>query len=146
MDKLSPDKRSANMRCIKSKDMKPELFVRSVAHRLGYRFRLHVRDLPGKPDLVFRSRRKVVFVNGCFWHGHDCKEGSRIPKTNVDYWRTKIARNKARDADVRASLKDAGWGVLTIWECDCELDVYAKLQSFLSPRTSTVVASEDSRP
>ena len=90
MDKLSPEKRSENMRRIRSKGMKPELLVRSIAHRMGYRFRLHARDLPGRPDLVFRSRRKIIFVNGCFWHGHSCKEGRRVPKSNVDYWMQKI--------------------------------------------------------
>ncbi len=132
MDKLSPEKRSENMRRIRSKGMKPELLVRSIAHRMGYRFRLHARDLPGRPDLVFRSRRKIIFVNGCFWHGHSCKEGRRVPKSNVDYWMQKIAKNKVRDAKNRRKLKADGWSVLTIWECEKEPEIRQKLRSFLS--------------
>lgn len=132
MDKLTPDRRSENMRRIKSKGMKPERVVRSIAHRMGYRFRLHPKDLPGKPDLVFRSRRKVVFVDGCFWHGHECKEGRRVPKSNVDYWRQKIARNKERDASSRERLGAAGWKVLTLWECESEEQIATKLRAFLS--------------
>lgn len=132
MDKVTPERRSENMRRIKSKGMKPELLVRSIAHRLGFRFRLHAKDLPGKPDLVFRSKHKVVFVDGCFWHGHNCKEGRRTPKSNVDYWRQKIARNRLRDGEVRTLLSRAGWNVLTIWECDSEATIREKLRSFLS--------------
>jgi len=132
LDKLSPEKRSENMRRIRSKGMKPELLVRSIAHRMGYRFRLHARDLPGRPDLVFRSRRKIIFVNGCFWHGHSCKEGRRVPKSNVDYWMQKIAKNKVRDAKNRRKLKADGWSVLTIWECEKEPEIRQKLRSFLS--------------
>jgi DNA mismatch endonuclease (patch repair protein) len=120
MDKLTVERRSHNMRRIKSKGMKPERLVRSVAHRLGYRFRLHAKDLPGKPDLVFRSRQKAIFVHGCFWHSHeraDCLDG-RIPKSNTDYWGPKLTRNKERDAENTAALKKAGWRVLTIWECE----------------------------
>lgn len=106
------------MRAVKSTDTKPELAVRSLAHRLGFRFRLHRKDLPGRPDLVFAGRRKVIFVNGCFWHGHDCKRGARMPKANASYWRSKIERNRARDAKARADLAAAGWDVLTIWECE----------------------------
>jgi len=120
------------MRRIRSKGMKPELLVRSIAHRMGYRFRLHARDLPGRPDLVFRSRRKIIFVNGCFWHGHSCKEGRRVPKSNVDYWMQKIAKNKVRDAKNRRKLKADGWSVLTIWECEKEPEIRQKLRSFLS--------------
>lgn len=112
--------------------MKPELLVRSIAHRLGFRFRLHAKDLPGKPDLVFRSKRKVIFVNGCFWHGHDCKEGRRVPKSNVDYWLSKITRNKERDVAARKQLEADGWDVLTIWECEKEPDIRSRLLGFLS--------------
>src|SRR5215467_11698981 len=90
--------RSRIMRAVKSRDTKPELIIRSLAHRMGYRFRLYRKDLPGCPDLVFPRLRKVVFVHGCFWHGHDCGRGARIPKANAEYWRSKIARNSARDA------------------------------------------------
>lgn len=132
MDKLSPEKRSENMSRIRSKGMKPEMLVRSVAHRMGYRFRLHAPDLPGKPDLVFRSRRKVIFVNGCFWHGHTCKEGLREPKSNIDYWRAKIARNRTRDIANREKLKAKQWSILTIWECEPEETIREKLREFLS--------------
>jgi len=131
MDKLSQASRSENMRRIRSTGMKPELAVRSIAHRMGYRFRLHAKDLPGKPDLVFRSRRKVIFVDGCFWHGHDCKEGRRVPKSNVEYWLKKIARNKQRDAEARTMLEATGWRVLVIWECERREQVRDKLRSFL---------------
>lgn len=132
MDKLSPEKRSENMSRIRSNGMKPEMLVRSITHRMGYRFRLHAADLPGKPDLVFRSRRKVIFVNGCFWHGHTCKEGLREPKSNIDYWRAKIARNRTRDIANREKLKAKQWSILTIWECEPEETIREKLREFLS--------------
>ncbi|WP_395667044.1 very short patch repair endonuclease [Methylocella sp.] len=110
--------RSATMRAVKSKDTRPERLVRSLAHRLGFRFRLHRADLPGSPDLVFPGRRAAVFVHGCFWHGHDCRRGARAPKTNAAYWRAKIARNRARDETAAAALAALGWRVLTIWECE----------------------------
>jgi len=113
--------RSENMRRIRSKGMKPEMLVRSLVYGLGYRYRLHRRDLPGKPDLVFGPRKKAIFVHGCFWHGHDdpaCVDGRRKPKSNLDYWLPKLARNKARDMEQEAELKRLGWAVLTIWECE----------------------------
>lgn len=103
---------------VKAKDTKPEMRVRRLAHFLGYRFRLHRRDLPGSPDLVFPSRSKVIFVHGCFWHGHDCPRGSRQPKQNAAYWRAKIARNVERDAAAIAALNTQGWRVLVLWECE----------------------------
>lgn len=106
------------MRAVKSKDTKPERIVRKLVHSLGYRFRLHRKDLPGVPDLVFPRLRKVVFVHGCFWHGHDCKRGARSPKENADYWSEKIARNRKRDASQLAELQSAGWSPLIIWECE----------------------------
>jgi DNA mismatch endonuclease (patch repair protein) len=120
VDKLTPERRSENMRRIKSKDMKPELVVRRLTHGLGYRYRLHRKDLPGKPDLVFGPRRKAVFVHGCFWHSHDdpnCAD-SRIPGSNRGYWIPKLARNKERDLASAAALRAAGWEVLTVWECE----------------------------
>jgi len=115
---LSGERRSANMRAIRSRDMKPELVVRSAAHCLGYRFRLHRRDLPGKPDLAFAGRRKVIFVHGCFWHQHaGCIDG-RMPRSNLDYWTPKLTRNVERDAEHIAALKTGGWKVLVIWECE----------------------------
>jgi DNA mismatch endonuclease (patch repair protein) len=120
VDLLSPERRSENMRRIKSKGTTPEMAVRRLVHGMGYRFRLHRNDLPGRPDLVFPSRRKVIFVHGCFWHGHDdpnCAVGRRQPKSNLDYWLPKLSRNKARDADNSAALTRLGWSVITIWEC-----------------------------
>jgi len=102
---------------IRGKDTKPELVVRSALHALGFRFRLHVRGLPGSPDLVFPGRRKVVFVHGCFWHGHRCRHGLAQPKSNVGFWRAKLAANIARDARVKRQLRADGWSVATAWEC-----------------------------
>jgi len=124
--------RSANMRAIRSKDMLPELKVRSLAHRLGYRFRLHRKDLPGKPDLVFASRRKVIFVHGCFWHSHDCKS-AHVPKSNQAYWGPKLERNKTRDGKNIEALRAEGWQSLVIWECETgdEGRVKKRLKTFL---------------
>src|SRR5690242_18805908 len=108
------------MRRIRSKDMKPELAVRRLVHALGYRYRLHRKDLPGKPDLVFGPKRKVIFVHGCIWHGHE-REGcleARRPKSNTGYWNAKLARNKEGDAERVTELEQQGWKVLTIWECE----------------------------
>lgn len=133
-DKISRERRSANMRAIRSKDMKPEMIVRRLAHCMGYRYRLHRKDLPGKPDMVFPSRHAVVFVNGCFWHGHDCKVGRRRPNSNRDYWIPKIKRNQERDAKNLVALRADGWKVLVIWECEIrELEsVSKKLVRFFS--------------
>jgi DNA mismatch endonuclease (patch repair protein) len=110
--------RSAIMRAVKSKDTKPEMIVRRAVHRLGYRYRLHREELPGKPDLVFAGRRKVIFVHGCWWHGHDCRRGAREPRTNREYWRPKIERNRARDEANLLALKALGWEALFVWECE----------------------------
>jgi len=116
-DVFSPEKRSAVMRAVKAKDTTPELLLRRALHALGYRYRLHVRDLPGSPDLVFPARRAAIFVHGCFWHGHDCARGRRRPKANADYWAAKIDRNQERDAAALAALDEAGWRPLVVWEC-----------------------------
>ena len=108
------------MSVIRSTGMRPEMLVRSLVHRMGYRFRLHAKDLPGKPDLVFRPRKKVIFVHGCFWHQHQkeaCKDG-RQPKSNTGYWSQKLARNMERDAANTARLRASGWKVLVLWECE----------------------------
>ena len=93
---MPSEQRSRTMRAVRDRDTKPELAVRRLLHRMGYRYRLHWRDLPGKPDIVFGPRRKVIFVHGCFWHGHSCNRGNRLPKTNAEYWKAKIERNVAR--------------------------------------------------
>jgi DNA mismatch endonuclease (patch repair protein) len=134
-DKLTPERRSENMRRIKSKDMKPELLVRRLAHGIGYRYRLHRKDLPGTPDLVFGPKRKVIFVHGCFWHGHE-REGcldARRPKSNTNYWNPKLTRNKERDAERITALEAAGWDVLVIWECETKdaKAVQSRLKKFL---------------
>lgn len=105
------------MRSVKGRDTRPEMAVRRLVHAMGYRYRLHRPDLPGKPDLVFAGRRKIIFVNGCFWHGHDCKRGARTPKKNRAYWQGKIRRNMERDAEHLSELGKMGWDVLTVWEC-----------------------------
>jgi DNA mismatch endonuclease, patch repair protein len=120
---------------IRSKDTKPELLVRRIVHGLGYRFRLHRRDLPGRPDLVFPARRAVIFVHGCFWHQHpdpSCRD-SKLPRSRTDYWHAKLARNVERDASAQASLISAGWRVLVLWECEVKADQALKdrLRSFL---------------
>ncbi len=106
------------MRAVKNRDTKPEMIVRRLLHQLGYRYRLHNRNLPGTPDIVFASRRKVIFVHGCFWHGHSCKHGSRLPKTNAEYWQAKITRNVERHSNQLQELTSAGWMSLTVWECE----------------------------
>ena len=105
------------MAAVRSKDTKPERFIRRELHARGYRFRLHRRDLPGKPDIVFPSRKCAIFVNGCFWHGHDCPAGA-LPATRLEFWEAKIGRNKDRDAENQSKLEAAGWNVLVVWECD----------------------------
>lgn len=126
--------RSAIMRAIRSKDTAPEMIVRRTAHALGYRFRLHKRDLPGKPDLVFPGRRKVIFVHGCFWHQHQCPTGGRIPSTNRDFWIAKFRKNKSRDARNQSELRDLGWQVLVIWECELHNQdaLAARIKGFLN--------------
>jgi DNA mismatch endonuclease (patch repair protein) len=117
VDTLSPSERSRRMALVRSKDTKPEKAVRSLTHGLGYRFRLHRRDLPGTPDLVFPVRRKVIFVHGCFWHGHECRLGARAPKSRTDFWAAKIASNKHRDTRSQMALREKGWKALVVWEC-----------------------------
>lgn len=108
------------MQSVRSKNTGPELLVRKLLHARGYRYRLHKRDLPGSPDIAFTSRKMVIFVNGCFWHGHACANGMRQPKTNVNYWQPKIARTRARDANHLRELVKLGWKAITVWECEME--------------------------
>ena len=105
------------MRAVKSRDTTPEIAVRKLVHGMGYRYRLYRENLPGKPDLVFAGRKKVVFVHGCFWHRHNCARGARTPKSNQDYWIPKLDRNQQRDRQVRSQLRRLGWKSLVIWEC-----------------------------
>lgn len=119
MDKLSQQERSSNMSRIRSKGMKPEMIVRRLAYSMGFRYRLHCKDLPGKPDLVFRGKKKVIFVNGCFWHQHDSSNCSitRVPKSNRSYWLKKLENNKVRDNRNKIALEAMGWQILEVWEC-----------------------------
>ena len=124
------------MSCVGSKNTAPELTVRSIFHKAGLRFRLHADDLPGRPDIVNRKKRFVVFVHGCFWHGHSCKRGKK-PTSNVAYWSLKLARNKERDIAASAALQKDGWKVLTIWECQIAdiRSLKRRAQSLLKRRT-----------
>jgi DNA mismatch endonuclease (patch repair protein) len=118
MDVFGPAKRSEVMRKVHGANTAPEIAVRSMAHQMGLRFSLRRKDLPGKPDVVFPSRKKVIFVHGCFWHGHNCRSGKNRPTSNTSYWIPKLDRNKERDASNRRKLSALGWQVLTIWECE----------------------------
>ena len=118
VDILTPDRRSALMSHIRSKNTKPELIVRRLAHALGYRFRLHRRDLPGSPDLVFPRRRKVIFVHGCFWHRHGGCKYSYSPQSNIAFWERKFSKNIERDLDAMKKLRELNWTVLVVWECE----------------------------
>ena len=126
-------KRSAVMRQVKGSGTTPERTLRRLLTRLGARYRLNRKDLPGSPDLVLPGRRLVLFAHGCFWHGHDCARGARVPKANRDYWLGKVARNRARDAAVSAALAEAGWRVEVVWECQMknEAALTARLAALL---------------
>jgi DNA mismatch endonuclease (patch repair protein) len=123
------------MAAIKGKDTKPEWIVRRLLYGMGYRYRLHVKGIPGKPDVVFVGRKAAIFVHGCFWHGHDCRRGGRVPKDNHIYWVAKLSRNVERDDVNRSSLKAAGWHVLVVWECETkDREVLGqRLKDFLGP-------------
>lgn len=116
VDIVSRSKRSQMMSGIRGKNTKPELLIRKALHARGFRYRLHDPKLPGKPDVVFRKLNAVIFVNGCFWHGHDCHL-FKWPKTRPQFWRTKITTNKAKDGKCHKALRDGGWRILTVWEC-----------------------------
>lgn len=118
LDHLSPELRTRHMRGIRRQHTKPELVVRRLAHAMGFRFRLHRKDLPGSPDLVFPRYRKAIFVHGCFWHGHEgCRYGT-VPKTRTEWWLAKLANNRSRDARAVERLSDLAWTSMTIWECE----------------------------
>ncbi|QDU92719.1 very short patch repair endonuclease [Lignipirellula cremea] len=134
-DVFDAEKRSQIMRAVRGKDTAPELIVRRLVHALGYRFRLHRADLPGKPDLVFPGRRKVIFVHGCFWHQHACSRGARLPKSNREYWKAKLDRNRRRDRRHRDALRRLDWASLVVWECQLKkvAPLTARLIRFLEP-------------
>jgi DNA mismatch endonuclease (patch repair protein) len=134
-DVYSPEKRSAVMRRVKGRDTTPERLVRKLLTELGVRYRLHRADLPGKPDIVMAGRRLAVQIHGCFWHGHDCARGARVPKNNRGYWLAKVGRNRARDAESLARLCAMGWRVETIWEC--EMKDQAALRTRLADLTGS---------
>lgn len=141
MDRLSPDQRSRLMGRVRQKNTKPELVLRRIVFALGYRYRLHVKDLPGSPDLVFPSRRKVIFVHGCFWHRHDGCRLATVPKTRAEFWQSKFDANCQRDQRVENELATLGWEILSVWECETRgsSSLPSKIQLFLdgSTRLST---------
>jgi len=118
LDVLTKQQRKQCMSAIRSKDTKPEMVVRQLVHSLGYRYRLHRSGLPGKPDLVFSGKRKVIYVHGCFWHRHSCKKGRSMPVTQQDFWREKLESNKVRDQRNRRKLRELEWNALVVWECE----------------------------
>ena len=124
MDIISRQRRSENMRRITSKGTKPEMAVRRMVHAMGFRYRLHRKDLPGRPDMVFPSKRKVIFVHGCFWHQHpsSCCRIVRLPKSNQDYWLKKLQQNRDRDVSRQTELSQLGWEQFTVWECEVKSD------------------------
>lgn len=132
-DRVSAKTRSKIMKSVGAKNTKPELAVRRYIHKLGFRFRLHRRDLPGTPDIVFPGRKKVIFVHGCFWHGHGCAYG-KLPRSRIGYWSEKIKRNQERDSQVLSKLHELGWEVLVVWQCETKdwEQLGPKLVAFLS--------------
>ena len=143
MDTRTPEQRRRIMQSVKSKDTGPELIVRRLLHKMGYRYRLHRRDLPGKLDIAFVSRRKAIFVHGCFWHGHDCPKG-RLPKSRLDYWQPKLDKNRIRDRAKIEQLKSLGWSVLVIWQCETvdKEPLASRLQDFVGNRHIRSTSSE----
>jgi len=132
-DTMSKAERSRRMAMVRGKNMKPEVAVRKLVHGLGYRYRLHKKDLPGTPDMVFKSKKKVIFVHGCFWHRHDNCKLARLPKSRLDFWKTKLEGNKKRDEENQKRLNEMGWEYLVIWECEVKdkQNMRDKIQSFL---------------
>ena len=134
VDTRSPEQRRRIMQSVGTKNTGPELVVRRLLHSLGYRYRLHRPDLPGKPDIVLPGRRKIIMVHGCYWHGHDCKKG-RLSKTNPEFWEPKIEANQRRDAQKEQALGHLGWSVKTVWQCQtADIDILTQqLLAFLGP-------------
>jgi DNA mismatch endonuclease (patch repair protein) len=131
-DIFTPEKRSEIMRKIKPAGSKQEIFIRKLVHSMGYRYRLHKKDLPGKPDLVFRKYKKVIFVNGCFWHGHEGCKRSALPTTNAEFWRKKITGNVERDKVNYERLNKLGWKILIVWQCEIKESEKEKLRKKIS--------------
>jgi len=133
MDTIRPERRSWNMSRIRSRNTSPEMQVRRLVHGMGFRYRLHVASLPGKPDMVFPSLRKIIEVRGCFWHQHKGCQDSHVPKSRTEYWRPKLSRNKRRDASNERRLEAEGWTLLTLWECEIRnpKDLQKRLSAFL---------------
>lgn len=131
-DPLTPEERSKRMSLVRPKDTKPEMRVRRLVHSMGYRYRLRVRNLPGCPDIVFRSRRKVIFVHGCFWHQHSCAMGNRMPKSRIGFWGEKLSGNKKRDTEIKRRLRANDWSILVIWECQTLESQLGRLASCLT--------------
>lgn len=133
LDPLSPSERSERMRRVRATDTEPEMIVRRLVHGMGYRYRLHRRDLPGKPDMVFPSKGKIIFVHGCFWHRHGHCKLTRLPRSRVDFWRQKLEGNHARDIRIRRRLRGLGWDILVVWECQLRnIDALtARIREFL---------------
>jgi DNA mismatch endonuclease Vsr len=123
IDRLTPAERSAHMARIKRSDTRPELIVRKLLFRLGYRFRIQMRGVPGRPDVAFPRRRKAIYVHGCFWHAHENCSVSRVPKTRTAFWKAKFAANRERDRRLEASARQAGWSCLVVWECELRDEV-----------------------
>lgn len=142
VDSIDQATRSLVMSRVKGKDTRPEMVVRRLVFAAGYRYRLHVRSLPGSPDLVFRARRKVIFVHGCFWHRHEHCSLARLPKSRVEFWTEKLNGNKARDERIYDALTEAGWEVLVVWECELkhreQLD--KRIRSFLDSALPKIAA------
>lgn len=136
VDNISKEERSAQMAKIHSKNTKPEKIVRSVLFRMGYRFRICPTGLPGKPDIVLKKHKSVIFVHGCFWHGHTGCKNARIPKSNIDFWIGKIQRNKERFIEVENDLRNLGWKILVVWECEIKNKelLQNKLKTFLGEK------------
>lgn len=137
MDTLSASKRSRIMSLVKGKNTRPEMIVRRLVHGAGFRYRLHDAKLPGKPDLVFSRKRKVIFVHGCFWHRHEGCALARIPKSNQEFWLTKLGGNKARDKSNLLKLQEAGWDTLVVWECEMKdmESLEQRLREFITATT-----------
>lgn len=147
-DVYGADKRSEVMRRVKGRDTSPERTLRRLLTELGARYRLHRRDLPGSPDIVLPGRRLAIFAHGCFWHGHDCARGARVPKANRDYWLAKVSRNRARDVLAGGALEAAGWQVETIWECEMkdQAALKARLEALLEAAPLRPRAAQQNQP